>query len=64
MGLKRIILLSKIHATEARAQSVTPPHPKSMLQELVNRLALRTLRETGPPITPSSGPSSIRAPRS
>ncbi|KAK2576344.1 hypothetical protein KPH14_005701 [Odynerus spinipes] len=64
MGLKRIILLSKIQATDARAQRVTPPHPKSMLQEVVKRRALRTPRDTGPPITPSSGPFIIRAPRS
>lgn len=52
-----MILLRRIQATAARAQSVTPPHPRSMLHAVVNLLALRTLRRTGIPITPSSGPS-------
>ena len=59
-----MILLSKIQATEAKAQSVTPPQPKSMLQAVVKRRAFRTLFGAGPPITPSSGPSIILAPRS
>jgi len=52
-----MILLRRIQATAARAQRVTPPHPRSMLHAVVNLLALRTLRRTGMPITPSSGPS-------
>lgn len=59
-----MILLSNIQATEARVHRVTPPHPKSILQAVVKRRALRTLFGAGPPMTPSSGPSIILAPRS
>lgn len=56
-GLNRMILLRRIQATEARVDRVTPLHPKSMLQEVENFLAFRTFLSTGPPRTPSSGPS-------
>lgn len=62
IGLKRIILLRRIQATDARAHNVTPPHPRSILHAVVKRLALRTLRRTGIPITPSSGPSTALTP--
>jgi len=59
IGLKRMILLRRIQATDARAQRVTPPHPRSILHAVVTLLALRMLRGIGIPITPSSGPSAI-----
>lgn len=64
IGLNLMILLSNIQATEARAHNVTPPQPKSMLHEVVKRRAVRRFRGTGPPITPSSGPSIILVLRS
>lgn len=62
IGLNRIILLSNIQATEANAQSVTPPHPKSKLHDVINLRAFNMFFGTGPPTTPSSGPSRTRAP--
>jgi hypothetical protein len=46
IGLYLMILDSRIHSTLVRTQSVTPPQPRSKLQDVVKTLAVKMSEST------------------